>query len=78
MKRNENILKIGTHSGVFHSDEVFACALLQVILNKELQIKRSRNIRDLTGSDYIIDIGREYEPTMNLFDHHQDDIRLTK
>lgn len=43
-KRND-ILTIGTHNGIFHSDEVVACAILTLInsniSNTNITVKRS-------------------------------------
>jgi len=73
-------INILTHSGVFHADEITACALLQVALetiNKidyNIVITRSRNKDEFTNSkyDYIVDVGGKYDG-ITLFDHHQFD-----
>ena len=40
----KNILTIGTHNGIFHSDEVVACAILCLInSNMPIHILRSRD-----------------------------------
>lgn len=54
-----------THAGVFHSDDVFGAALLQII-NPEIQIRRIFKVSDeiLSETDLIFDIGG------GRFDHH--------
>ena len=64
-KRN-NILNIGTHNGIFHSDEVVACAILCLIhSNISVQILRSREVEFLNQCDICVDIGG------GEFDHHK-------
>ena len=64
-KRND-ILTIGTHNGIFHSDEVVACAILCLInSNISVQILRSREIKFLNHCDICVDVGG------GKFDHHQ-------
>ena len=57
---------IGTHNGMFHSDEVVACAIL-CLLNrgKEIQIIRTRELSILKQCYICVDIGG------GNFDHHQ-------
>jgi uncharacterized UPF0160 family protein len=68
------IQKIITHDGLFHADEVFACALLQCVFG-EIPIVRTR---DLTIDDmndptiWVVDVAQVYNPELGLFDHHQD------
>lgn len=68
------ISRIITHSGQFHADEIFACALIQSIL-KEVPIVRTREltIDDMNDPEtWIIDVGGVHNPELRLFDHHQD------
>lgn len=59
-------LTIGTHNGIFHSDEILACAILCLInSNLPIQILRSRNSNMLIQCDICVDIGG------GKFDHHQ-------
>lgn len=59
-------LTIGTHNGIFHSDEILACAILCLInSNLPIQILRTRNFNMLIQCDICIDIGG------GKFDHHQ-------
>lgn len=68
-------MKIITHNGQFHADEVFACALLLEHVG-ELEIERTRVIDAVEYSDistFIVDVGGIYDPEMKNFDHHQDE-----
>jgi len=63
-------IKIGTHNGVFHCDEVLGTYMLQLVLPDSV-IVRSRDSNILKECDIVIDVGNEYDPEKNLFDHHQ-------
>lgn len=64
-KREQRIV-IGTHSGIFHSDEVLAVAMLCLYNNdKEIVIKRSRDAEELKKCNILVDIGG------GAYDHHQ-------
>ncbi|MCI8276367.1 MAG: MYG1 family protein [Clostridia bacterium] len=58
-------LIIGTHNGIFHSDDVFACALLYLAHHKQIYILRTRDEKMLKECDICVDIGG------GEFDHHQ-------
>ena len=77
---------IVTHSGKFHTDDVFAVAVLLLILEqsqRRYQIIRTRDeaviekyqqmARDPVAKHdvYVLDIGNAYEKQFDLFDHHQ-------
>ena len=67
-------LKVCTHDGDFHPDEVFACAALSLWAKREgykLKIIRSRDDKDIKNADIVVDIGMQYDPDKNIFDHHQ-------
>lgn len=63
--------KIVTHSGNFHTDEVFACAVLSLVHNDEVEIVRSRDPEVWATGDYVVDVGGEYDSARGRFDHHQ-------
>jgi len=65
-------LRVGTHSGSFHADDVFALAALK-LLHGELDIVRTRDAELLAGCDLRVDVGRKYDPATGDFDHHQGD-----
>lgn len=61
-----NQLVIGTHSGIFHSDDVTAVALF-CINNSDFSIHviRSREPKDLSKCNLLVDVGA------GKYDHHQ-------
>lgn len=63
-------MKIITHSGNFHVDDVFAVATL-LLLNPEAEVIRSRKQDVIESGDVVVDVGGEYEPSTLRFDHHQ-------
>lgn len=69
---SEKNLKIITHSGNFHTDEVFACAILSILNDGNVEIVRSRDKDVWATGDYVVDVGGEYDPSRGLFDHHQE------
>lgn len=60
-----------THSGNFHTDEVFACAALSIMHEGVIEIVRSRDPEIWATGDYVVDVCGEYDPARGLFDHHQ-------
>ena len=66
-----------THSGAFHNDEVLAVAIIKMAHpNEKFKIIRTRDREiiengKLDDDTYVVDVGMEYIPTMNVFDHHQ-------
>ncbi len=68
----EKSMKIITHSGNFHTDEVFACAVLSILNNGNVEIVRSREGDVWATGDYVVDVGGEYDASRGRFDHHQE------
>lgn len=64
-------MRVVTHSGPFHADEVFACALLRVFLGEDIELTRTRDAALISQADIAIDVGGEYDPARGRFDHHQ-------
>jgi|AntRauTorckE6833_2_1112554.scaffolds.fasta_scaffold07333_6 uncharacterized UPF0160 family protein len=68
---------IVTHSGSFHSDDVFAVAALSMHLRQlgatAIEIVRSRDPEVITEADYVLDVGGVYDPAAGRFDHHQEE-----
>ena len=60
---------IGTHSGTFHADDVFAVATLS-LLHPDYEIRRSRDEKVLNACDYQIDVGGVYDHEKKIYDHH--------
>ncbi len=71
-KSTGTMKKIITHSGNFHTDEVFACAVLSLLNNGNVEIVRSREKEVWATGDYVVDVGGEYDVTRGRFDHHQE------
>lgn len=64
------IKTIATHNGRFHSDDVFAVALLKVLF-PDAQVVRTRDLDVLKTCDLVLDVGGEYDVEKLRFDHHQ-------
>ncbi|HEY4515924.1 MAG TPA: MYG1 family protein [Candidatus Paceibacterota bacterium] len=67
-------ITVATHNGSFHADDVFACATLSIWAGKKgrrIKIIRTRDEKAITRADIVVDVGMEYDPTRNRFDHHQ-------
>jgi uncharacterized UPF0160 family protein len=67
-------VKIVTHNGKFHPDELFAVATILLILdqtNTKYEIVRTRDKNEIAGGDFVLDVGGVYDPDKNKFDHHQ-------
>lgn len=70
-----NPVTLTTHNGGFHADDVFACATLELILEKEgrpFAVSRSRDPELMAQSDIVFDVGGVYDPAHERFDHHQE------
>jgi uncharacterized UPF0160 family protein len=65
-------IKVAVHDGVFHPDDVFSIAILSLYLKKPLEIFRTRDPKVLAKMDYVLDVGRSYNPDDKKFDHHQE------
>ncbi len=74
MSRSMEQVKLVTHNGNFHADDVFACATLMILLEREgkkYDIIRTRDEATIASGDYIFDIGGIDHAETNHFDHHQ-------
>ena len=65
-----------THSGKFHCDEVFAFAVLRLALGLQAPgqdhiLIRTRNPEPIAAATIVWDVGSEFDPARNRFDHHQ-------
>ncbi len=63
-------MKLATHNGNFHTDDVFAIALL-LELYPSAEVIRTRDQNILDTADIVVDVGRVYDPSKQRFDHHQ-------
>lgn len=67
-------LKLVTHDGSFHSDDLFAAATLSIMFEKNgksFEIIRTRDEEIIGSADYVFDVGGVYDADKNRFDHHQ-------
>ena len=70
MNNDQPIIAV-THDGLFHSDEVMACALLRLAAgSSHVAIIRSRLAKDWERADFVLDVGNQYDG-VKWFDHHQ-------
>ncbi len=63
-----------THNGGFHSDDIFATATLELYLDQKQEsykIIRTRDTSVMAKGDFVFDVGGQYAPEINRFDHHQ-------
>lgn len=65
------MLRVVTHNGPFHADDVLAFALLRAFLDADATVVRSRSPEDWSAGDIVIDVGGTYAPDQGRFDHHQ-------
>ncbi len=69
---NGEVVKVGTHDGIFHCDEVLACYLLKLLPQyKNANIIRTRDENILKDCDIVVDVGGVYDPSTHRYDHHQ-------
>ena len=63
---------IGTHDGAFHLDETTSIALLSLTSEyKNNEIKRTRKEEELQECDIVVDVGKVFDHSKKLYDHHQ-------
>ncbi len=71
---NQANKKLITHNGSFHTDDIFAAAVLSIYLEskgEKFEIIRTRDEEIIKTGDYIFDVGGVYDAEKNRFDHHQ-------
>ncbi|HEY4280962.1 MAG TPA: MYG1 family protein [Conexibacter sp.] len=64
-------MRVATHNGSFHADEVFAIAALQLLHGDALEIVRTREPHLLAEADLRVDVGLRDDAAAGDFDHHQ-------
>lgn len=62
-------VRIGTHDGSFHADEVLAIAILTSIFPNH-HIIRTRDPDTLSWVDCVVDVGGIYDHSNRRYDHH--------
>ena len=76
-------IRVVTHDGIFHADELLACAALSIAYGRNnVVIIRSRDSKVLevatkNKDTWTIDVGNSYDPEMLNFDHHMRDFNIT-
>lgn len=65
-------IRIGTHSGTFHSDDAMACMMLTRFTKqfKGAEIVRTRDLSLLSELDLVVDVGGKFDLQGLRFDHH--------
>ncbi len=72
MRYHDGMKTIVTHSGSFHTDDVYAIATLLIRFGSdECAIVRSRDEEVIKNADIVVDVGGDYDPARSRFDHHQ-------
>jgi uncharacterized UPF0160 family protein len=64
-------MKVATHPGNFHADDVFAIAVLGLVADAPLQIVRTRDEALHAAADVRVDVGGRADSATGDFDHHQ-------
>jgi uncharacterized UPF0160 family protein len=70
-------VRIATHDGSFHADEVFAIAALS-LLGEGIEVERTREREALDRAELRVDVGFRHDPRSGDFDHHQRDFQLAR
>jgi uncharacterized UPF0160 family protein len=63
-------MRVATHDGTFHADDVFALGALS-LLDEPLEIVRTRDREAQAAADLRVDVGFANDPDTGDFDHHQ-------
>jgi uncharacterized UPF0160 family protein len=63
-------MRVATHPGTFHADDVFAIAVLGLV-HGPLEIVRTRDAAVQDGCDLRVDVGGRSDPATGDYDHHQ-------
>jgi uncharacterized UPF0160 family protein len=64
-------MKVATHPGNFHADDVFAVAVLRLATDGPVDVVRTRDEAVQAAADVRIDVGGRADPATGDFDHHQ-------
>ncbi len=74
IKKKLSKKRLVTHNGSFHADDIFACATLILMLEKQgekYKVYRTRDEEIIRSANYVFDVGGIYDSGKNKFDHHQ-------
>lgn len=76
-ERARGHMRLITHDGSFHADDTLAYAILSRIPRFEgaelVRTRESEVISSATRQDVVFDVGFEFDPVRNRFDHHMRD-----
>jgi uncharacterized UPF0160 family protein len=67
------MLKVATHNGTFHADDVFAFAILRAASGGRIDLIRSRDQQDWDAAAVVFDVGGLYDRGTRRYDHHMRD-----
>jgi len=67
------MLKVATHSGTFHADDVFAFVILRAANAGAIELTRTRDAGLLAAADVVFDVGGIFDRAARRFDHHMRD-----
>lgn len=70
-------MRVATHDGSFHADEVFAVAAI-TLLDEPVEIVRTRDRDAMAECDLRVDVGFAHDPAGGDFDHHQREFSLAR
>lgn len=65
-------VKVITHGGPFHIDDVLSVAMFDLLFDGNYTLIRTRDMDVIKTGDFVMDVGGEYNPEENKFDHHQE------
>lgn len=68
---------VATHDEKFHADEVLSVSILKMIY-PNLRVIRTRDEKKLKKADIRVDVGGNYNPKTNDYDHHQNSFNLRR
>ena len=66
-------MRIVTHSGTFHADDVFAYSVLRDALDA-FEFVRTRDMALIDSANIVFDVGGIYDPIKGRYDHHMRDL----
>ncbi|MBB4041969.1 uncharacterized UPF0160 family protein [Microvirga flocculans] len=66
-------MKVVTHSGTFHADDVFAFSVLREALGA-FSLVRTRDAALIDKADIVFDVGGIYDAARGRYDHHMRDL----
>jgi len=67
------MLKVATHNGTFHADDVFAFAILRAASDGQIELARSRDRQAWDTAAVVFDVGGVYDRDARRYDHHMRD-----